>query len=133
MKQNNRKKNGFTMIELIAVIVILGILAAAAVPRFLDARADAREAAADGIIAAWQSECSLRVANAALNDATTIVCPTGAAADTSWTHEVANSGLSIVGAVGTGTGGTGQCTFQVTGTGLTRSVTYTLPTGFTGS
>ena len=38
------KEKGFTMIELVMVIVIIGILAAIAIPRFMDLRASAREA-----------------------------------------------------------------------------------------
>ncbi len=45
-----RKSNkGFTLIELVMVIVILAILAAVAIPRFIDLQSDARIATAKGI------------------------------------------------------------------------------------
>ena len=51
MKKNvlgNEK--GFTLIELIVIIVVLGILAAIAVPKYVDIKTDAQKAAANGVL-----------------------------------------------------------------------------------
>jgi prepilin-type N-terminal cleavage/methylation domain-containing protein len=55
--KNNRM--AFTMIELIMTIVIIGILAAVAVPRFINMRRDAANAAAEANIAAMRSSAGI--------------------------------------------------------------------------
>lgn len=47
-----KKQNGFTLIELVVVIIILGILAVTAAPKFINLQADAKASTVSGLEAA---------------------------------------------------------------------------------
>ncbi len=59
MQKMNKKQAGFTLIELVMVIVILGILSAFALPRFADLGGQARQAVFDGANGASRSAIAI--------------------------------------------------------------------------
>ena len=64
MKQLQR---GFTLIELVMVIVILGVLAAVAIPKFVDLKGDAVTAATQGVAGALSSAAAINYASRSAN------------------------------------------------------------------
>lgn len=68
--QQVNKQQGFTLIELVVVIVILGILAVTAAPKFIDLTSDARESVMKGVKGSIESAVSIAQAKALIEGET---------------------------------------------------------------
>ncbi len=81
------KQRGFTLIELIVVIVILGVLAAVALPKFVDLQKDARLSVMSGVEGAMRAAASMVYAKALIDGVegranSTVTISTGTTVDT---------------------------------------------------
>ena len=109
-----KNQKGFTLIEIIAVLVILGILAAVAVPKYVDMQTQAKKSAAMGQVAELKGTLNSAWGKAFL---VTSAVP-------SLTAVLSNSGLSASGTLGSAPDSWGYTLVAISGnTGYTVGVT----------
>lgn len=103
----SKNKKGFTLIELVMVIVILGILASIAIPKFVDLTGEAKQSAAKSGLGAIRSTIAINYAKSATSG--TAAFPTAITTLLFADERIPNNRLNdstSVGAVGSAPSGT---------------------------
>ena len=76
--KNNKKKNGFTMIELMVVVAIIGVLSSVALPALTSAQARAKSSAAKQESVNAAKSCTIELLGGTASDADIVASAQGA-------------------------------------------------------
>lgn len=120
-----KSKKGFTLIELVMVIVILAILAAVAVPRFIDLKSDAQASTAKGIGGAIAGAANIMHAQFILRNTVYQLGDTTAPTDTGLLYNANISGATVTANVTTPTVDGTQATIYINVGGTNYTLLYT--------
>lgn len=120
-----RNQQGFTLIEIIAVLVILGILAAVAIPKYNDLQEQAARRGADGILSGALSQASLSYSQLLLDAGGGTVDSSDVA--TSCQNDTAITGDYTLTCAGSGVGGAVTITVTHTPSGQTATALWESP------